>query len=152
MLIKITNENCEIFEYLTQDYEEEFSPLTGKQKQADGKYAIDVHWNFPLNDGFYWKEHGKIIGFVIKDTVEEYSDIGEFYVIPSYRRSGAGRRMAFAIFDLYPGKWQVRQIQGANTAKNFWRNVINQYTKGNYSELILDDPVWGKTTCQQFKS
>lgn len=151
MLELITERNCEIFERLVQDYEEEFSPLTGKSKQPNGKYTIDVDWHFP-NIGYFWEENMQIMGFVIKDQCGEYSDIGEFYVIPVYRKMGVGRKMAFSIFDQHPGLWQVRQIQNAELAKLFWRNIISDYTKGDYLELELEDAVWGKVSCQRFKS
>ena len=151
MLELITKHNCEIFEQLAQDYEEEFSPLTGKSKQPNGKYNIDVDWHLP-NIGYFWKENMQIMGFVIKDQCGEYSDIGEFYVTPAYRKMGVGRKMAFSIFDQHPGLWQVRQIQNAELAKIFWRNVISDYTNGGYIELELEDETWGKVCCQRFKS
>jgi len=151
MLEPITESNCAVFERLAQDYEEEFAPITGKTKQPNGKYSIDVDWHFP-NCGYFWKEDSSIVGFVIKDQCGEYSDIGEFYIIPSYRKMGMGKKMAFSIFDHYPGLWQVRQIENADLAKSFWRNVVSDYTKDDYFELELEDLVWGKVTCQRFKS
>ena len=151
MLEKITNKNCELFEELAQDYEEEFSSITKKQRQADGRYKIDVDWH-SLNAGFYWKKHGRVVGFVIKDQSEQCADIGEFNIIPSHRRCGAGKRMAFAIFNAFPGPWQVRQIQGADAARHFWLRAITEYTQETYTELILVDPIWGKVTCQRFLS
>ena len=94
----------------------------------------------------------QIMGFVIKDQCGEYSDIGEFYIIPAYRKMGAGRKMAFSIFDQHPGLWQVRQLQNAKLAKLFWRSVISDYTKCDYIELELEDEIWGKVSCQRFKS
>ena len=55
MLEKITAANATVFDRLVQDYEEEFSPITKKEKGADGKYALDADWR-PPNEGFYWKE------------------------------------------------------------------------------------------------
>lgn len=151
MLKLITEKNSTIFESLAQDYEEEFSSITGKSKQPNGKYSVDVEWHSP-NVGYYWEEDGQIMGFVIKDHADQHADIGEFYVAPAYRKKRVGRKMAFAIFNEYPGLWQVRQIQGADLAKKFWRAVINEYTSGNYVELELQDPIWGKVSCQRFES
>ena len=151
MLELITDHNREVFERLIQDYEEEFSPLTGKTKKANGQYDLDTDWR-PPNEGYCWKENSQIMGFVIKDTVDEYADIGEFYIIPAYRKKGIGRKMAFAIFDQHRGLWQVRQIQKAELAKKFWRSVINEYTGGNYVEIEVEDPLWGTVYCQRFAS
>lgn len=151
MLEAITKENASIFERLVQDYEEEFSPITGKKKGKNGMFPLDSDWRAP-NQGFYWIEDEKKVGFCIKGTCDSYSDISEFYVIPSSRGHGAGKRFAFAIFDLFPGDWQVRQIENADLAKKFWRSVIKDYSSGAFKEEIREDPHWGKVTCQRFTS
>ncbi|QVL58306.1 MAG: hypothetical protein KFB93_04275 [Simkaniaceae bacterium] len=151
MLEDITEENTHIFNRLAQDYEEEFSPITGKKKGEDGKHTLDSDWR-PPNHGYYWVESGEKVGFCIKGVCDSYSDIAEFYIIPSARGNGIGKQFAFAVFDLFPGPWQVRQIEGANLAKSFWRAVIKDYSKGAFKEEIRDDPYWGKVTCQRFES
>lgn len=151
MLKLISEQNCAIVEQLIQDYEEEFAPLTGKSKQPNGKYSIDVDWR-PPNIGYVWEENKQIMGFVIKDQWEEYSDIGEFYVSPLYRKLGVGKKMAFSIFNQFPGLWQVRQMHNAELAQLFWRKVIREYTQGAYTEIELEDPVWGRVYCQRFES
>jgi predicted acetyltransferase len=149
MLELINESNSNIFDKLVQDYEDEFSSITGKKKNQDGKYSIDVNWHIP-NIGYYWREDSNILGFCIVDSVDGYSDIAEFYVIPAYRKNKIGQNMAFAVFNQHLGPWQVRQILGAELAKRFWRRVINEYTNGNYAELQMDDPTWGQVVCQRF--
>ena len=38
------------------------------------------------------------------------------------------------VFDMFPGKWKVTQIQKNYPAQAFWRSVIGNYTNGNFSE------------------
>lgn len=52
MLELINESNSYIFDALTQDYEDEFSPTSGKKKNQGGKYPIDVDWHTP-NVGYY---------------------------------------------------------------------------------------------------
>lgn len=151
MLEKITQSNASFFDRLVQDYEEEFSSVTGKKRGPDGKYPLDSGWKFP-NEGFYWKENGEIAGFCVKGRSGDHSDILEFYILPSFRNRKVGEKLAFAIFDAYPGKWQVRQIEGADEAREFWRKIINKYTSGNFEEIQFTDPYWGPVTCQRFES
>ena len=92
-------------------------------------------------------EDDEVVGFCVKAKMDSHSDISEFYVVPSYRRKGVKEKLAFAVFDAYPGKWQVRQIKGAEEAKKFWRKVVHKYTAGNYYEEEKDDPYWGPVTC-----
>jgi hypothetical protein len=42
MLELINESNSYIFDELAQNYEDEFSPTSGKKKNQDGKYSIDV--------------------------------------------------------------------------------------------------------------
>lgn len=151
MLIPISEDNCQLFDLLVQKYEEEFASLTGKKKNSEGKYELDSDWKEP-NQGFYWKEDSQVKGFCVKTTVEGRSDISEFYIVPKDRKKGIGRKFAFAVFDAFPGKWQVRQIQGAEDAKKFWRRIIGQYTDDNYIESEEKDPTFGIVTCQKFSS
>ena len=131
MLELINNQNAYVFEHLMQDYEEEFSCITGKEKNQEGTYSIDTDWHFP-NIGYYWKEGSEVLGFCIKDTIDGYSDI--------------------AVFDNHPGLWQVRQLLEATLARKFWKQTLDDYTQGNYVELLITDPIWGEVTCQRFRS
>ena len=151
MLKKITQLNASIFDALVQDYEEEFSNITGKKKDEDGKYPLDADWKAPY-EGFYWIKDKVITGFCLKGKAGIFSDITELYIIPKFRHQGIGKNLAFSIFDAFPGKWQVRQIEGATAAREFWRNIVCQYTSGSFEELQFKDPYWGPVTCQRFIS
>src|ERR1700722_19603774 len=102
MLELISESNSRIFDKLVQDYEDEFSSISGKKKNQDGKYSIDVDWHIP-NIGYYWKEGSRIVGFCIVEAIEGYSEIVDFYVIPAYRKKMVGKKMAFAVFNKQPG-------------------------------------------------
>lgn len=59
--------------------------------------------------------------------------------MPCYRKLGFGKLLAFAIFDLFPGPWQVREIPAAVNAIAFWRATIGEYTEENYTEDQIND-------------
>ena len=151
MLELINESNSHIFDELAQDYEDEFSPTSGKKKNQEGKYSIDVDWRIP-NVGYYWKEGSKIVGFSIVESIDGYSEIVDFYVVPAYRKKMVGKNMAFAVFNKHPGPWRVRQIPGSEAATKFWRRVIGDYTNENYTELQIENPPWGLSVCQQFNN
>lgn len=151
MLDLINELNSHIFDELVQDYEDEFSLISGKKKNQDGKYSIDVDWRIP-NIGYYWKENSKIVGFSIVEYIDDYSEIVDFYVIPDYRKKMVGKNMAFAVFNKHPGSWRVRQILGSELATKFWRRVIGEYTNENYTELQIENPPWGLSVCQKFNN
>ncbi len=151
MLELINESNSYIFDELAQNYEDEFSPTSGKKKNQDRKYSIDVDWRTP-NVGYYWKEGSKIVGFSIIEPIDGYSEIVDFYVVPAYRKKMVGKNMAFAVFNKHPGPWRVRQIPGSEAATKFWRRVIGEYTNGNYTETHIENPPWGLSVCQQFNN
>lgn len=94
----------------------------------------------------------KPAGFAIRGEMEGRSDIAEFYILPCYRKKGLGKRMAFALFDAFPGLWQVRQLLSAVNAIEFWRAVIGEYTHNHYIEDQVEDPHWGIVLRQRFES
>lgn len=136
---------------MIQDYEGEFSPMTGKKPNEIGKFELDVDYR-PPNESFYWVEETKKVGFCISQVVDGYFDIAEFYIVPTHRGQKIGEKLAQAIFDKFQGSWQVRQLKQAEDATAFWRKVIAKYTHGNYVEILLEDPHWGSVICQRFKS
>lgn len=140
MLELIDESNSHIFDELAQDYEDEFSSTSGKKKNQDGKYSIDVDWRIP-NVGYYWKEGSKIVGFSIVESIDGYFEIVDFYVVPAYRKKMVAT-MAFAVFNKHHGPWRVRQIPGSEAATKFWRKVIGEYTNENYTESQIENPPW----------
>ena len=50
-----------------------------------------------------------------------------------YRR-GFGKAAAVKLFDLFPGKWSITQIDKIEPARAFWRKIIGEYTCGMYTE------------------
>jgi predicted acetyltransferase len=61
-------------------------------------------------------------------------DMGEFFVVRSYRRRGIGRFAATWLFDGFAGAWEVRQMPTNAPAQRFWRRVIADYTGGAFTE------------------
>ncbi len=150
-VVPITYELLTCYENLSQHYEAEFSPLTGKVPNREGKYDItaldDIH------KGFLCLDHeGSPLGFAVVDLGRECFDIAEFYVIPTARNKKFGFHIAASIFDMYPGKWQVRQIEGADKAHSFWVRTISAYTNGAFSNTRESDPDWGVVRVQRFVS
>ncbi len=151
MLKSVNDENRNCFVNLSQQYEAEFGHLTGKRPDADGLYQITLpdaaHEAYLAAD-----EAGQPVGFAVVDTGRERFDIAEFYVIPALRKGQIGRKMAEALFDRYPGAWQIRQIEGADGAYRFWQSVIAAYAAGDYTDDIEADDAWGQVRIQRFES
>lgn len=149
-VVPITLGNASIFDVFAQDYEAEFSAITKKEPNAEGRFALEADWHLP-NRGFYQFLHKTPVGFAIRgETEESRSDMAEFYILPCYRKKGLGKLFAFAMFDLFPGLWQVRQIPTAIEAIAFWRAIIDEYTRGSFTEDQIPDTHWGSVLRQCF--
>ncbi|HEX5711196.1 MAG TPA: hypothetical protein VFX68_07590 [Sulfuricurvum sp.] len=83
---------------------------------------------------------------VKKDSYE----VCEFYVVPYFRKNAIGMRFAHAIFESYPGDWEIKQIQEAEYTTKFWRKTIERFNETTYTEECYDDPYWGIVTRQKF--
>jgi predicted acetyltransferase len=58
-----------------------------------------------------------------------------------YRRSGAGKQAATAVFRTFSGKWIVHQVPGNVPAQAFWRRVIGQFTGGQFEDEVDENGV-----------
>ena len=149
MLVLIDAQNIEVYCNLAHAYEAEFSGLTKKMPNEAGLFEIDTLPTFPYS-GYLLYHEMKPIGFCVFKIDSTFNDIAEFYITPGMRKNGHGAKLAFSIFDKYPGTWHIRQIAGADNASAFWRKVVAQYTAGQFFEEKISDPDWGIVTLQTF--
>jgi predicted acetyltransferase len=146
---KVNGSNKTLMDLL-QAYEKEFSVITKKKPNDDGIFRLDV--DVSKTDNFLLLDKVEAVGFCVKGVSDKRHDIFEFYVVPQNRGNLAGRKFAKEIFGMYKGDWQVRQINGANKAIEFWRKTISGFTKNNYEESVINDEYWGRVTRQTFRS
>lgn len=132
-----------ILSNLLQFYIYDFSEFIDVHVEENGKYS-----DYPLND--YWakdnhfpyliKVNGYYAGFALVKRIttesNSYYSISEFFIMKKYRRTGLGKSIAKDIFGLHKGKWEVFQMVKNKPAQLFWRNVIKEYTNGNFTERI----------------
>ena len=146
-LKKASVENETIIKNLMQFYMYDFSEFVDIDAQEDGLFAAYKY----LYE--YWKENNnrfpyiiqkdrKHVGFVlvrfIGSAERKYFSVAEFFVMKKYRRSGIGRTIAHHLFDLHKGNWEVFQRESNTPAQLFWNKVIDEYTKGNFTERFED--------------
>ena len=68
--------------------------------------------------------------------------MAEFFILRKYRKRGVGRQVAFHVFDLFYGCWEIHQVHTNIVAQKFWRRVIGAYTENNYIETVMEDKDW----------
>jgi len=83
------------------------------------------------------REDDKIVGFVMINQFMKKCDNGhsvaEFLVLPEYRRNHIGKKVAYLVFEMFPGNWEVEPIEESNEACRFWENVVVNYTNNKFS-------------------
>jgi predicted acetyltransferase len=93
----------------------------------------------------------QLAGFVIVKYIKEEQlyYLNHFFILRKYRKQGIGRRAACEVFDRFKGSWRVSQFEWNMLEQLFWRNVLDQYTKGAYTEARRADD---KGPAQQFRN
>ena len=123
-------------------------PAAAKRLLGQFGIAVAVHHQRSLHDD--------LAGFAIVDSQSRLTgapgwDMNEFFVLRRHRRTGVGAGAAGAVFDLFPGAWEVREIVRNTPAQAFWRKVIGRYTGGRFTEEAWDDARW-RGPVQRFES
>lgn len=82
----------------------------------------------------------ELVGFVLINKVGIDSGIdwnmGEFFILAKFQDKGIGEKVAYQIWDRYPGIWEISVIPENKRALNFWHKAVGNYTEGNYKEEL----------------
>ncbi|MGD8189934.1 GNAT family N-acetyltransferase [Brevibacillus ginsengisoli] len=131
-----------LFELYTYD----FSEYMNAEVDDHGRYSVNYSDQYLMDESystFLVLIDGRTAGFaVVKADHHETFSISQFFIMRKYRRTGAGKLVATKLFDQYRGNWRVAQIAKNLPAQAFWRKVIAEYTKSNYTERYQQDRIW----------
>ncbi len=98
---------------------------------------FDNYFTDDDRDAYFIKTNNKYIGYVMVNENLKFNKCGkciaEFFIMPKYRRNHVGKNVAFEIFDMYQGDWEVQPMENNINAYSFWSNIIKEYTNGNYT-------------------
>jgi predicted acetyltransferase len=145
---------------LNEYYTYDFSEMLGLDVQDDGRFdgkRLERHFEDPLCHPFLIRVAGKLAGFALHEGRSRLTgepgihDVAEFFVMRKYRRLGIGARASTALFQRFPGSWEVRQVAANVGATAFWRKVIHGHTGGGYDEVAWDTERF-RGVVQRFRS
>lgn len=101
---------------------------------------IDEYFTMPDRYAYFIHVDNKLAGFVMIDNKfmvleqkENNYDLSEFFILNAYKGKGIGKTVAFRIFDMYKGTWEVKPVPRSKGVEIFWENVISAYTEGKYN-------------------
>lgn len=138
-----------LFELYAHDFSEFYDVETGE----DGRFGFDklpLYWSDPQRHPFLIRCQGKLAGFVLVKQGSELTgddcvwDVAEFFVLRRYRRCGVGTEAARQIWRRYPGRWEVRVMEGNKAAHGFWARAIQSVLHQPISPVRIQtaDRVW----------
>lgn len=125
---------------LLQFYLYDFSEFTGWTLNAHGFFDyryLDHYWTEEGRYPFLFRVDGALAGFALVRMLEGDEPVysmAEFFVMRGFRRGGIGETAAHALFDRFPGRWSVSEIEQNVAAQRFWRQAIDRYTGGRFTE------------------
>lgn len=147
----VTLDQKELLRKMLKAYEQE---LTGKDDPGDYKY-LDSYWEKENRKPYFIKVNKTISGFALvnRHTLiqKESYNLAEFYIRKEFRNQGIGKKAAYKLFDMFPGKWEIREMNSNPKAQAFWNKVIATYTKTHFEEIWLNDSNW-RGTVQTFQT
>jgi predicted acetyltransferase len=111
-----------------------------------GRYTeddLDEIWHKPNRHTFLVKIEGELAGFAIVDygvPGQYWTDAAsvvmvEFFIMAQFQGKGIAELVAVQLFDMYPGKWVVFELEKNVRAQRFWRRTIERYTNGQFREV-----------------
>lgn len=123
------------------DYERE---ILG-EKAEEYKY-LDAYWEKPNRFPYFIKVDGKIAGFALINTHflvnSDGKNFSEFYIKKEFRKDRIGIEAAKLAYNLFPGKWEIRQIFENPIAHSFWLKSISEFTNNNFKEIEMNNEKW----------
>ncbi|MEM7760075.1 MAG: GNAT family N-acetyltransferase [Cyanobacteria bacterium P01_A01_bin.40] len=138
-----------IIRQMMELYLYDFSEFTKADINEHGYFGysyLDNYWVESHRYPFLIRVKDKLAGFVLVHQNTYSSDnhyhLAEFFILRKYRKQGIGRQVAFYIFDLLCGGWEVYHAHTNLVAQKFWQNVIEEYTAGTYTETLMENNGW----------
>src|SRR3954464_13541478 len=117
----VTYGDKEVLRRLIEFYDYDFSEILGWDVNEHGTFGyryFDQYWTDPDRLPLFIRVDGRLAGFALVAAGEPH-DMAEFFIMRKYRRTGIGTEAARAIFERFPGPWQVRQEEANVGAIDF---------------------------------
>ncbi|AMO56879.1 hypothetical protein GZ77_01990 [Endozoicomonas montiporae] len=149
-ILEVTRDNHHIYANLYQGYSAEFSKIVQEKPDKNGLYEIEPKIEGHVSGYLLFIDDTPAALTAIANKPDKRFEVCDFYVLPYFRKNKVGKRFISELFKKLGGSWEIKQVAGADHAVSFWRDVINDYTSGNYLEDIYQDERWGTVTRQRF--
>ena len=140
---------------LVQLYIHDFSEfLSARRKLAveeDGRFAdllrLDEYWSAADRSVWFIRAGGQLAGFALLNRHSHCNrpvdfNMGEFFVMRTFRRDGVGARAAIDLIRMHAGQWEIAVSARNPPALAFWPRVIAAAGVSDVERLEGDGTAW----------
>ncbi|OJU72817.1 MAG: hypothetical protein BGO07_01210 [Alphaproteobacteria bacterium 40-19] len=99
----------------------------------DGLYECINFKNYfeePSRKAYLVKVYDQIAGFVLLNQATEDPknvwNMGDFFVIAKFQGQGVATEVAYKVWEMTPGTWEVSVIPGNKRGISFWEKTIGK--------------------------
>lgn len=143
-LEKVTAAQRTLLYNLNQKYLYEMTNYYDDPLDADGNLHygwFDAYFTDPRRTALLIYDDAALVGFAMLCPYSHFDDtpdhvLAEFTIFPMYRGRRLAMQAARAIFENYPGRWEVKYNEKNAPAKGLWTKVTAPYAPARrpYSE------------------
>lgn len=140
---------------LVQLYIHDFSEFLSAQRklavEEDGRFAdllkLDDYWREADRSVWFIRAGGQLAGFALLNRHSHCNrpldfNMGEFFVMRTFRRDGIGARAAIDLIKMHPGQWEIAVSARNPPALAFWPRVIAAAGASEVETLEGDGKAW----------
>lgn len=111
-------------------------PEEGLYKTCDFK----LYFKDPSRKAYLVKVYDEIAGFILLNQATENKEnkwnMGEFFILAKFQGQGIAKRVAYKVWEMNPGKWEISVIPQNKRALAFWEKVIREFFCGRFLKSI----------------
>lgn len=140
---------------LVQLYIHDFSEFLSTQRKLEveenGRFAdllhLDDYWNEADRAVWFIRAGGALAGFALLNKRSHCDrpvdfNMGEFFVMRTFRRDGIGARAAIDLIEMHPGQWEIAVSLRNPPALAFWPRVVAASKAMDVEMLEGDGKAW----------
>jgi len=133
LLEPVTHDQSAVLNNLFELYAHDFSEYVPLDLKPSGRFDVTVGEQWWARDDhfpFFIRSVGKLCGFALVRRgsrvtgADQVMDVAEFFVVRGARGKHVGTSAARALFDRFPGRWEIRARQANPPAIRFWARML----------------------------
>jgi predicted acetyltransferase len=135
VLEPIAKEQAVVLQNLAELYAHDFSEHVPLDVKPTGRFDVNLgdRWWTDGHYPYFIRCDEKLCGFALVRRGSKFTgavdvmDVAEFFVVRGARGRRIGRTAAHALFNAFPGAWEIRVRQSNAAALKFWSRAVEEW-------------------------